>query len=168
MTAAAATVMLIAPAGAGDPVGAVEDAMASRTGTVWVEAGAEQLRAGRINEVSAAVAGQLLLRVAGHREPVVIVLVGIEDPQRTADFAKRLLALIEKHSQPRAASVVISYQGARDGFAPYWKVIALPGLQEVSRPPVDRAALPDEDLSADQIERLAGFARDRQERETSN
>ena len=71
------------------------------------------------------------------------------------------------HSQPRAASVVIDYQSARDGFAPYWRVLALPGLHEVSRPPVDRAVLPDADISPEQAERLAGFERDRREQEAS-
>jgi hypothetical protein len=79
-------------------------------------------------------------------------------------FADRLLALIEQHSQPRAASVLIGFQAATDGYLPYWRVLALPSLTEVSRPPADPDALPDIALTAEQEAALARISREREQR----
>jgi hypothetical protein len=156
--------MLTPPATAGRVQMRAEKAMAGKVGTVWVQAGTDRLRASRINEISAAEPGQLALRVTGHRDPVVITLDGITGADRTTGFADRLLALIERHNQPRAASVVIGYQNATEGHLPYWRISALPGLMEVSRAPVDPDALPDVELTADQEAVLARLSREREQR----
>jgi len=136
--------------------------------TVWVEAGGERLRASRINEVGAAEPGQLVLRVSGHREPVLIALDGIGDAERTADFADELLALIERHGQPRAVAVVIGYRPARPGYLPHWSVRDLRSLEPIGLPPLDRDALPPVELSEDQAARVAQFQRDGQQRRSAS
>jgi len=95
---------------------------------------------------------------------VVIALDGVDTVEGTAVFADQLLALMEQHSAPGAGSAVVSYQAAAAGFLAYWRVVTLPGLRELSRAPLDRAALPDPELSADQAAMLAGLRRESQER----
>ena len=124
--------------------------------------------ASRINKVGAATAGWLALRVVGRREPVVIVLDGVDTPERTTGFADELLALIERHSQRRAVSVVIGYRPAADGYLPHWSVRTLPDLKAIARPGPDPAALPDDFVPvAAREERLAALHREGQERRVS-
>jgi len=147
--------------------GGLEVVMAGRVGTVWVQAGTDRLRASRINEISAGEPGRLTVRVTGHNGPVVIILEGVTDAEVTIDLMDRLLALIEQYSQPQAASVVIGFQAATDGYLPYWRVLALPVLKEIGRPPLDPAALPEVELTAQQHERLESWQRDGLAREQS-
>lgn len=139
--------------------------MAGRVGTVWVQAGSDRLRASRINEISAGESGRLTVRVTGHNGPVVIILEGVTDAEVTIDLMDRLLALIEQYSQPQAASVVIGFQAATDGYLPYWRVLALSTSKELSRAQLDPSALPEVELTEQQRERLAGWHRDGLERE---
>ena len=136
--------------------------------TVWVEASGERLRASRINEISAAEPGQLVLRVSGHREPVVVFLEGISDAERTAAFADELLALIERHGQPRAVAVVIGYRAARPGYLPHWSVRDLRSLEPIGLPPLDRDALPPVELSEDQAAKISQIQRDGQQRRSAS
>jgi len=129
--------------------GGLEVVMAGRVGTVWVQAGTDRLRASRINEISAGEPGRLTVRVTGHNGPVVIILEGVTDAEVTIDLMDRLLALIEQYSQP------------------YWRVLALPVLKEIGRPPLDPAALPEVELTAQQHERLESWQRDGLAREQS-
>ena len=112
------------------------------------------LRASRVNEVGAAEPGCLTLRVASHREPVLIALDGIGEAERTADFADELPALVERHGQQRAVAVVMGYRPAHPGYLPYWCVWDLCSLEPIGRPPLDHDALPPIELFEDQAARL--------------
>jgi hypothetical protein len=60
--------------------------------------------------------------------------------------------------------VVIGYRPAQPGYLPCWSVRALPGLEPIGRPPLDRSALPTGELTVDQEAKPAVLRRDAQER----
>ncbi|WP_042434495.1 hypothetical protein [Streptacidiphilus anmyonensis] len=63
--------------------------------------------------------------------------------------------------------MLIGYPAATESHLPYWRVLVLLGLKEVSRPPVDPDAVHDVELTAELEATLAGLMRDSEQRRTA-
>ncbi|MFC1436537.1 hypothetical protein ACEZDB_38490, partial [Streptacidiphilus sp. N1-3] len=127
-------------------------------------------RASRTNKAGTDTAGQLTLKAVGHSDPLVIVLNGINDAQRTMVFTDELPALVERHSQHRTASAVNGYRPPADGQLAHRGVRTLTEPTSIDHPALDRATLaPDSDFqpAAGQQERLDAARRAEHQRRAS-